>query len=670
MKRSAWMAIVLLLSVTRAAADDDGGTQSPLLIGSGAREQAMGRTGAAISQHAEALFWNPARLVTNQHTELSLFRSELFLDSSVYHAAFLSYPTLDFGTLGIGYQRLDISTIERIDERNRSLGTFDNGESNLLLGYGRRMASLVSAGAALRIVQQSLDTASDVGVGLDLGIAFERNVGRHHWLSFGTNLQNIVEPKLRLSQDEVRDPRSIKTGLGVGGLWVSRRLRWTAAMDVDLPSTANARIGMGAEFSWSQTLSLRAGVDHDQATFGVGVAYHNVRFDYAMRSAGELPRNDRFTLALRFGASLNARRQEVLQEQQRQVSAELERLLEEREHNAKRHAREQADVALADQRHEEALRLYRRVLALDPDDHDARERMDAVERRLLLDEATGLANAGHPVQAAAKYQSILERWPENADASAGLRAAREQLQRSADRERTLRELLGEALARFSSNDLVAAEATLTELLRIDPTENLASDLLARVQGARAQQGAARLDEARALAAGGNYGAALRLLADARQLLGARNDLETLAATWEAARRQAAERDARRLAMAPEDQAPPPPRMLAAAEERELDRLYQEGLRAFSNREFDRAIRSWKAVWVAMPAFADVADNLIKAYLYEGVELYARGNYEAALERCRRVLEIDPSNEKALRYLRRIQEEKDEVEEIGRGRREG
>ena len=55
--------------------------------------------------------------------------------------------------------------------------------------------------------------------------------------------------------------------------------------------------------------------------------------------------------------------------------------------------------------------------------------------------------------------------------------------------------------------------------------------------------------------------------------------------------------------------------------------------------------------------------MIKAYLYEGIALYGNGEYAQALERCQRVLDIDPKNEKALRYLRRIQEEKSELEHI-------
>jgi tetratricopeptide (TPR) repeat protein len=102
--------------------------------------------------------------------------------------------------------------------------------------------------------------------------------------------------------------------------------------------------------------------------------------------------------------------------------------------------------------------------------------------------------------------------------------------------------------------------------------------------------------------------------------------------------------------------------LSADQRRELERLHQEGLEAFAKRDFDRAIRDWRAVWLEAPDFESVAENLIKAYLWEGVELYGRGEYDAALERCRRVLEIDPHNEKAKRYVERIQEEKAEVEQ--------
>ncbi|HZL84805.1 MAG TPA: PorV/PorQ family protein [Candidatus Krumholzibacteria bacterium] len=617
MRNLAALVLVGILGAAAAHAADDGGTQSPFLLGAGAREQAMGRTGAATAVHAEALYWNPARLAYTERPDLTLFRTELFVDGSTYHTSFASYPTLDLGTLAIGYQRLDVSDIERVDERNRVLGSFDNAESSLLVGYGRNVGPLVALGASLRVVQQAVDDASDASVGLDLGIALQREFGSPalHRLSLGATLQNAVEPRLRLAEDDVHDPRSLKLGLGYGG--AKGPIAWVLATDLDLPSAADLRPGVGLEVSYHGMLSLRGGLDDNRPTFGLGVSYRNIRFDYALRNDETLPRNDRFSIGVQFGSSLGERREQRRQVEQQRVTAELEQLLAAREHETIEATRSQAEAAFTAKKYDDALRLYRRLLALDPEDAPARAREEAAQRQILKSEAAAALASGNAVQAAATYQSIVERWPQDAEAAAGLQSARTRLQLAADLDRNLRALFVEAFGRFSKGELPAAEAALHELLRLDPRHDLGKELLARVRDAKAAARSARAPE------------------------------QPRAAVVQAPA---------------EDAAPTVHRTLSADQRRELERLHQEGLEAFAKRDFDRAIRDWRAVWLEAPDFESVAENLIKAYLWEGVELYGRGEYDAALERCRRVLEIDPHNEKAKRYVERIQEEKAEVEQ--------
>ena len=124
-----------------ARAEDGAGTRSPLTLGSGAREMSMGRTGVATSQGSEALFWNPSRLSLVDRGELSLFRTQLFADGIGYHAGFLSYPTLDMGSVALGYQRLGVDGIDRRDDRNFSQGEFGSSESHFLLGYALQPSS-------------------------------------------------------------------------------------------------------------------------------------------------------------------------------------------------------------------------------------------------------------------------------------------------------------------------------------------------------------------------------------------------------------------------------------------------------------------------------------------------------------------------------------------------
>lgn len=210
---------MLVAAASAGRAEDGAGTQSPFTLGSGSRALGMGRVGAALADDATALYWNPARLARLERGELSLFRTRLFVDGAGYHAGFVSYPTLDIGSFALGYQRLDVSDIERRDNRNALLGTFEDAESNLLLGYGRPISAGASAGATVRLAQQAVDGNSDLAVGLDLGLALDRPVGREgvHRLGFGAVVQNAVEPTLRLDQEDVADPRSLKLGVGYQG---------------------------------------------------------------------------------------------------------------------------------------------------------------------------------------------------------------------------------------------------------------------------------------------------------------------------------------------------------------------------------------------------------------------------------------------------------------------
>ena len=103
--------------------------------------------------------------------------------------------------------------------------------------------------------------------------------------------------------------------------------------------------------------------------------------------------------------------------------------------------------------------------------------------------------------------------------------------------------------------------------------------------------------------------------------------------------------------------------LKTAERQALEASFQVGLGYFEAGEFDAAISTWQSIWDQAPEFGEVGNYLVKAYLLQGINLYSQGEYRQAISRCRRVLDIDPSNQKARRYLARIEEEQQELEEI-------
>jgi len=669
-----FMFVLCLLPAT-IYAQSDGGTQSPFVLGTGAREQAMGRAAVALSRNSETVFWNPARLTLLQRPELSLYRSQLFVDGSLYHTGFMAYPTLDFGVFGIGYQRIDVSDIERRDDRNLLTGSFSNSESNLLLGYGRRFGPLLSLGATLRIAQQSVENFSDAALGLDLGMALQTSVGNRglHSLSLGANIQNAIEPRLRLLEDEVKDPRSLRMGVGYEGGTATRNLLWVAGVDLIFANKVDWNGGLGGELTYAEVLSMRLGLDQGNPTFGMGIHWQHVRFDYALRTDDILPRNDRFTLAVNFGTSVGERRRERRRAQNQQVSEELANLLREREAAELRRALEAANTAYSLQQWNEALRLYRRVLALNPAHEHATQQQASIELEQKLRAAETVLRNDQPAQAAALYQGILGDWPTELRALRGLQQARTSLQTSARRDQSLRELFKEALRQFTLDNLTESNASLRELLRLDPIHELGLDLQQRIAETIGVRGETALKVAQQHAAERRLDAALRKLAEARRFLGSRADLDSLEAAWGQQRIAARQRDlqmatskrARLGGSRREDTTPRAPRSLTAEQRRDLQNRYQDGLAAFSRGDFDDAIRNWRSVWFEDPHLENVSNYLIKAYLFQGVELYGLGRYEDALDRCRRVLEIDPANEKAIRYLDRIKEEQIEIEEIER-----
>jgi len=508
-----------------------------------------------------------------------------------------------------------------------------------------------------------------MGVGFDFGVAWERPLDTRgaHVLGLGINLQNLLEPSLKLDEETVNDPRNFKLGFAYTGNPSDTPLHWTIASDLDLPSTSATRWGMGVEVGYKNILALRGGVDSGTPTLGFGIGTHGIRFEYALWSNSELARSDRFTLAVRFGTSVDQRRADRQAQREAEVREELETMLQKREHQAQAEARSQADAAFAAGQYEDAARFYETVLLWDPEDQQAQERIDESQRLLQLANAKTELDKGESARAAAIYQAVLERWPQDQKAASGLELARGRLRRSEDRERQLNSLFRDALTRFSEGDFMATRAALDELLRLDPDHELGRELWVRTESLRVSAGEEQLAAARSLAESGRFEAAYQRLNKARRYMPEQErEIAALERQW---RNNQAALIAEQLERSKLAKSADAPASSAAAvpltpqRESELQKMFADGLRSFQAGDFDGATRQWQKIWDEAPGFESVGSYLVKAYLLQGIHLYSQGDYRMAMSRCNRVLEIDPANEKARRYLARIQEEQQATEAI-------
>ena len=103
---------LLLPSAMLNAQDGKAGTQNILHeMGAGARVFGLGRAFVALADDPSAVFWNPAGLEYVPRISFSLFHTPLVAEGASYDFIGFVYPTLQLGTVGIGYSRVGVGDI-------------------------------------------------------------------------------------------------------------------------------------------------------------------------------------------------------------------------------------------------------------------------------------------------------------------------------------------------------------------------------------------------------------------------------------------------------------------------------------------------------------------------------------------------------------------------------
>jgi tetratricopeptide (TPR) repeat protein len=264
-----------------------GGTA--LQVPVGPRGIAMGGAFTAIADDATAPFWNPAGLPWITHQEVSASHADLFgsgikddYASFVLPLSWSRAAAVDFYHSGFGDTELDF------------------GESRIDLTYGQRLLSKASVGASVKYLGRHTDldgltVRQGSGFGLDLGVLY-RPV---NWLRLAAVAQDVFDTRISYAHDlgsSVAYPRTLR--LGAAWLPVSEG---ALAVDVD------DHIHLGAEYTLLGALALRAGLQDDldgidglTESFGAGVRWNTLRFDYALEDHPVLGTTHHFGLALAF----------------------------------------------------------------------------------------------------------------------------------------------------------------------------------------------------------------------------------------------------------------------------------------------------------------------------------------------------------------------------------
>ncbi len=298
------------------AQEGTGGTTSLFTDGGvGARALALGGANVAVAVDPTVVFWNSAGLDFIQKFGVTFYRTNLIAGGG-YNFIGVAYPTLSIGGFGFGWIGLGTDGIEPRDASGILEGPADNFSQNqFFFGYAKQVRGGVSLGLSLKIeTLSSLGGLNDSGVGLDLGVlyrpAFESAALRD--LAIGINVQNVLQPKMKLVDRSDASPRNFKFGLAKPFRFGNeeRMSAFTLVFDFNKSENAPSRLNFGVEYSFDDKAMLRVGANDGQVTFGAGASYRNVRLDYSfgkLFAADEFSGSHRFSITIEIGKSKTER---------------------------------------------------------------------------------------------------------------------------------------------------------------------------------------------------------------------------------------------------------------------------------------------------------------------------------------------------------------------------
>jgi hypothetical protein len=247
----------------------------------GARAMGMGGAFVAVADDATALHWNPAGLsVLNGFQAFGMRTSVYSVDGLSEDAAIATYGTGSQG-FGLGWMRTGAADLYN--------------EDTLVAGYGRMTpVDGLSVGAAVKRLSvdapgyeyyndPAFDEDGDDAYAGDVGVLYRNG----NWRVGGV-VRNLGEPELTLLSTTT-DPDPIVSEFRLGGSYLFREVM-LMTVEVRTPREVpdyfedRYTVNLGTEVWFYEAFALRAGMNRDRITAGLGLRTKHVHVDVALLS--------------------------------------------------------------------------------------------------------------------------------------------------------------------------------------------------------------------------------------------------------------------------------------------------------------------------------------------------------------------------------------------------
>ncbi len=660
--------IALLLVVGQPVLAGEGGTQSPFSLGAGARDLALGGSGLSAPDPVTAVYWNPSALARVERISLGGFQSRLFESGVAYQYLGTAVPTMDAGGFGFGLFRLGVDGIEERDAANVSHGEFEDSRMAMYVGYGRSISGY-DVGLALSLEHHSLgdySATSSPGVNLSIERRFGLSSRRIAGITAGGSVRNLVRPRMKLVSESVKFPSEIDAAVSVG---LIPNPAWghvlTLSAGVSKVEGIDAGLTAGIEYDIERLLHLRGGVRDGKASFGAGLSYRSISFDYALvdRDMGSL---HMFSISTAFGVPISAKRRFREARRETEFNELIGRSLSERNlemvSSLVDRGRQLVDLGSFD---EAGVALDRALFLAEGSGLDTsaiymaaqkehRALMEVRRKREFeahMDSAWTRLSAGAYLDARYFAVRALSGFPDSEAARDVLEKIDERIDQSAAGEIAIENSIrrADSLTSYGKfNEALAVSKALEEVVpgddRVQMTIRKAEFGLwkeaAEVAFSRSDYGSARAAVDSAMARFPKHPWGLALGNRIQETM----NREVAAATGGG-------------------QEEVVPRQLSGELTREVEEAYKDGQKLFEAGKLTDAVTRWEKVETLAPGYRSVRGYLVDAYKFLGVELYTQNRLEGAVEIWKKAAALDPDSSEIANYIRRTQGEISRLQEI-------
>ncbi len=262
-KLHAWLVVALGASASIAPAvaqDQTAGSPGEWLARfTSARTLGFGSAYVATADDPLGVMWNPAGLSYMNQNELRLENARLFEDTSINSIGF-AVPGSRWPSLGVAMVSLGSGEFQRTNDMNDPLGSFKEAETAWLLTTSKALTPRMALGANFKLVQQTIESFSAGGFGMDVGALVQATPD----LKLGLSMMNVGGPSLKLRDTEETYPAQFRGGAALS-LLQSRAL---VAFEVDHSEGLGTRYHAGAEYWILSGIALRMGWDQEGGSGG------------------------------------------------------------------------------------------------------------------------------------------------------------------------------------------------------------------------------------------------------------------------------------------------------------------------------------------------------------------------------------------------------------------